>query len=192
VYPSVPAQSVQEFIALAKAKPGGVSFGSGAVGHHLVGEYLKKVAGIDMTHVPYKGGAPAVFDLAGGQLNAVVVGQSPVLPFARNSKVRVLAVTTKSRSAALPNVPTLAEAGIAGIDFFEWIYMLAPARTPKEIVARLNTELAKVLAASDVKEKLAAGGFEAEPSTPQQLDAMFVETLERWGKLIKELGLRLE
>lgn len=192
VHPSVPAHSVKEFIALAKAKPGGLTFGTGALGHYLVGEYLKKVAGFDMTHVPYKGGAPALIDLAGGQLPATLTGQSPVIPFARTGRVRALAVTSKSRSAALPNVPTLAEAGVAGIDLFEWIFMLAPAKTPKAIVSRLNSELAKALATSDIKEKLQSGGFEAAPSTPSQLDAMIREALERWGKLIPELNIKPE
>lgn len=192
VHPSVPAQSVKEFIALAKAKPGGLSFGTGALGHYLAGEYLKKIAGFDMTHVPYKGGPAAVTDLVGGHVPAALTGQSPMIPYARNGKVRVLAVTSKSRSEALPDVPTLAEAGVAGIDLFEWIFMLAPAHTPKEIISRLNAELAKVLTLPEVKEKLELGGFEAAPSTPQQLDAMIQVALERWGKLIPELNIKPE
>jgi tripartite-type tricarboxylate transporter receptor subunit TctC len=192
VHPSLPVRSVKEFIALAKAKSGGLAYGTGALGHYLVGEYLKKVAGFDMTHVPYKGGAPAAIDLAGGQLPAALTGQSPMIPFARSGRIRILAVTSKSRSAALPNVPTLAEAGVAGFDLFEWIFMLAPAKTPKEITSRLNAEFAKTLATSEVKEKLEAGGFEAAPSTPQQLDAMIREALGRWGKLIPELNIKPE
>jgi len=189
---AVPAQTVKEFIALAKAKPAAVAYATGAFGHFLAGETLKKVAGFDMTHVPYKGGAPAVIDLVGGQVPAALVGQSPILPFARSGKVRVLAVTSKSRSAILPNVPTLAEAGVAGIDLFEWIYMLAPARTPGRIVSRLNRELANVLSQSDIKEKLGAGGFEPAPTTPQQLAGMINEALDRWGKLVPELNIKPE
>ena len=192
VHPSVPAQSVRELIALAKSKPAALSFGTGAMGHYLAGEYLKKVAGFDMTHVPYKGGVPAVTDLAGGQIPVALTGQSPMIPFARSAKVRVLAVTSKSRSAALPNVPTLAEAGVAGIDLFEWIFMLTPAKTHKDIVGRLNGEVAKALAAPELKEKLGSGGFEAAPSTPQQLEAMISEASERWGKLIPELNIKPE
>jgi tripartite-type tricarboxylate transporter receptor subunit TctC len=192
VHPTVPAQSVKEFIALAKAKPGAMAFGTGALGHYLAGEYLKKVAGFDMTHVPYKGGVPAVIDLVGGQVPAALTGQSPMIPYARSGRIRALAVTSKARSAALPDVPTLAEAGVGGIDLFEWIFVLAPANTPKEITSRLNAELAKVLTASEVRQKLDAGGFEAAPSTPQQLDAMMREALERWGRLIPELHIKPE
>lgn len=192
VHPSVPAYSVKEFIALARAKPGAITYGTGGFGQYLGGELLKKVAGFDMTHIPYKGGAQAVIDLAGGQLRAAVVGQSPLLPFARSGKVRVLAVSTKTRSIALPDVPTLAEAGVTGVDVFQWVYMLAPAKTQKEIISRLSAELAKVLAMPDVKEKLLAAGYDPAPSTPQQLDVMIREALERWGKLIPELNIKPE
>jgi tripartite-type tricarboxylate transporter receptor subunit TctC len=192
VHPSVPAQSVRDFIALARAKPGALSFGTGALGHYLAGEYLKKVAGFDITHVPYKGGVPAVTDLVGGQLPAALTGQSPMISYVRSGRIRALAVTSKARSAALPDVPTLAEAGVPGIDLFEWIFMLAPANTPAQIVSRLNAELARLLSASEVKTKLAAGGFEAAPSTPRQLDAMTLDALERWAKLIPQLQIKPE
>ncbi len=192
VHPSVPAQSVKEFIALAKAKSGGLAFGTGALGHYLAGEYLEKVVGFDMIHVPYKGGPAAVTDLVGGQVPAALTGQSPMIPYARSGRIRALAVTSKVRSEALPDVPTLAEAGVAGIDLFEWIFMLAPANTPNKIISRLNAELAKVLTAPEIKEKLGAGGFQPAPSTPPQLDAMIREALERWGKLIPELNLKPE
>lgn len=192
VHPSVPAQSVKEFIALAKAKPGGLAFGSGALSHYLAGEYLEKAASFDMIHIPYKGGPAAVTDLVGGQVPAALTGQSPMIPYVRSGRIRPLAVTSKARSEALPNVPTLAEAGVAGIDLFEWIFMLAPANTPKEIISRLNAELAKVLTAPEIKERLGTGGFEAAPSTPQRLDAMIGEALERWGKLIPELNIKPE
>jgi tripartite-type tricarboxylate transporter receptor subunit TctC len=192
VHPSVAATSIKEFIALAKARPGALSYGSGGFGQHLAGEYIKKVGGFEMTHIPYKGGAQAVVDLVGGQLHAGVIGSSPLLPFARSGKVRILVVTSKTRSAALPNVPTLAEAGLAEIDLSQWVFMLAPAQTRNEIVLRANAELAKALAAPDVKEKLASAGFEAAASTPAQLDTMVREALERWGKMIPELNIKPE
>lgn len=192
VHPSVPARSVKEFIALAKAKPGALSYGSGGFGQHLAGEWLKKAGGFDMTHVPYKGGAQAVIDLVGGQLQAVILGQSPLLPFARSGKVRILAVSTKTRSLALPDVPTFAEAGIAAVEVFQWVYMLGPAATQKEIISRLNAGLVKVLAFPEVRERLQAAGYEAAPSTPQRLDAMIREALERWAKLIPELNIKPE
>jgi tripartite-type tricarboxylate transporter receptor subunit TctC len=192
VHPSVPVQSVREFIALSRTRPGGISFGSGALGHYLAAEYFQKVAGFEMTHIPYKGGVPAVTDLVGGQVPAALTGQSPMIPHVRSGKVRPLAVMSKARSAALPEVPTMAESGLAGIDLFEWIFMLAPANTPKDVVARLNAELAKLLAAPDVRERLATGGFEPAPSTPAQLDAMIRESLDRWGKLIPQLNIKPE
>jgi tripartite-type tricarboxylate transporter receptor subunit TctC len=192
VHPSVPARSVKEFIALAKSRPGALTYGSGGFGQQLTGELLKKVAGFDMTHIPYKGGAQAVVDLVGGQLQAAVLGQSPLLPFARNGSVRILAVSTKSRSTALPNVPTFAEAGITGVDVYQWIYMLAPAKMQKETIARLNAELAKALSTPEVREKLQSTGFEAASSTPSQLDAMIGEAVERWGKLIPALKIKPE
>ena len=192
VNPSVPAHTVKEFIALAKAKPGGMAFGTGALGHYLASEYFMRVSGITVTHVPYKGGPAAVIELVGGQVPAALTGQSPMIPFARSGRIRVLAVTSKSRSAALPNVPTLAEAGIAGIDLFEWIFMLAPAKTPKEVTSRLNASLAQALGAPEIREKLQAGGFEAAPSTPSHLDAMIRDALERWGKLIPDLNIKPE
>jgi tripartite-type tricarboxylate transporter receptor subunit TctC len=182
VHPSVPVQSMREFIALSKSKPGGISFGSGALGHYLAAEYLQKTAGFEMTHIPYKGGVPAITYLVGGQIPAALTGQSPMIQQVRAGRIRPLAVMSKARSTALPDVPTLAEAGIAGIDLFEWIFMLAPANTPKEIVARLNAELARVLAASDVRERLAGGGFDPAPNMPAQLGAMIRESLDRWGQ----------
>jgi tripartite-type tricarboxylate transporter receptor subunit TctC len=192
VHPSVPAQTLKEFIALAKARPGAMSYGSGGFGQNLAGELLKKTAGFDMTHIPYKGGAQATIDLIGGQVQAAVVGQSPLLPFVRSGKVRILAVTSKSRSTALPNVPTMAEAGVAGIDIFQWVYLLAPAKTQKEIILRMNAEVAKMLAMPEVRERLQTAGYDAAPSTPQQLDTMIREALERLGKLIPELNIKPE
>jgi len=192
VHPSLPANTLKEFIALAKARPGALSYGSGGFGQNLVGELLKKSAGFDMTHIPYKGGAQATIDLIGGQLQAAVLGQSPLLPFVRSGKVRILAVTSKSRSTQLPNVPTLAEAGVAGIDLFQWVYVLAPVKTQKEIVLRLNADLAKVLAAPEARDRLQLAGYDAAPSTPQQLDAMIRDALERLGKIIPELNIKPE
>lgn len=166
VHPSLPARSVKELITLARAKPGSIAYGSGGLGQYLTGELLKKAAGFEMTHIPYKGGAQAVVDLVGGQLQAAVLGQSPVLPFARSGKLRVLAVSTKSRSTALPDVPTFTEAGVTGVEVFQWVYMLGPAKTEKAVVSRLHGEFAKLLVVPDVKEKLQSAGYDATPSTP--------------------------
>ncbi len=192
VHPSVEVRTVGEFIALAKSKSGALALGTGAMGHYLASEYLKKAAGFETTHVPYKGGVPAVIDLVGGQLPAALTGQSPMIAYARSGKIRPLAVTTKTRSAALSDVPTLAESGISGIDLFEWIFMMAPAGTPKEVVLRLNTELGKALGTKDVRAKLAAGGFEPAPTTPERLGAMIDEALARWGVLVPQLNIQPE
>jgi tripartite-type tricarboxylate transporter receptor subunit TctC len=192
VHPSLRAQSVQDLIGLAKAKPGSVSFGTGALAHFLAGETLQRLAGFEMTHVPYKGGPAAIADLVGGQVPAALTGQSPMIGYVRSGRIRPLAVMSRTRSAALPEVPTLAEAGIAGIDLFEWIFMLAPANTPKPVVDRLSAEVVRALGAPEAREKLAAGGFEASPGTPAQLDTMIRESLARWGKLIPQLNIKPE
>jgi tripartite-type tricarboxylate transporter receptor subunit TctC len=192
VHPSVEARSVGEFIALAKSRSGALPLGTGAMGHYLASEYLKKTVGFETTHVPYKGGVPAVIDLVGGQIPSALTGQSPMIPYARSGKIRPLAVTTKVRSAALPDVPTLAEAGIPGIDLFEWIFMLAPADTPKAVVSRLNAEIGKFLGTEDVRAKFATGGFEPAPTTPERLGAMIDEALARWGKLVPQLNIQPE
>lgn len=156
VHASVPAPTATEFIALARAKLVFFVFGSSGTGNsqHLAGELFKKAAGIDMTHVPYKGGGQAIIDLVGGQIPVAVLGSSTVIPFHRAGKVRILAVTAKKRSPAVPEVPTLAETGVPGIDVSQWLSLGAPARTPLYIVARLNAEVARILAAPATREKL--------------------------------------
>jgi tripartite-type tricarboxylate transporter receptor subunit TctC len=194
VHVSVPAATAQEFIALARAKPGYYVFGSSGTGNsqHLAGELIKKAAGINMTHVPYKGGGQAIVDLVGGQIPVAVLGSSAVIPYHRAGKVRILAVTAKKRSVALPEVSTLAEAGIPGIDVFQWLSLAAPARTPPNIVARLNAEVLKILTAPATRDKLQAAGFEPAPSSPQELAAMYRDGMTRWGPLVKELKLELD
>ncbi len=190
---AVPVTSFKEFVAYAKARPGQLVFGSSGQGHsqHLTGEMIKKAAGFDMTHVPYKGGGAAIIDLVGGQIPAAVLGSSPVIPYHRAGKVRILVVTSAKRSAALPDVPTLAEAGVKGIDVSQTIGMFGPAKLPKDIVSRLNAEVAKALANPTVRERLETAGFEATPSTPQQLETLVRENYERWGRLVRELDLKL-
>ena len=194
VHASVPAATAREFIALARAKPGFFVFGSSGTGNsqHLAGELIKKVAGINMSHVPYKGGGQAILDLVGGQIPVAVLGSSPVIPYHRAGKVRILAVTAKKRSAALPEVPTLAEVGVPDIDVSQWLSLAAPAKTPKHIVARLNAEVAKILAAPAIREKLETTGFEVTPSSPQELATMYRDGMTRWGPLVRELKLELD
>ena len=187
---AVQATGFKEFIALAKAKPGTVSFGSGSALQHLTGELIKRQAGIDMVHVPYKGGGQAIIDLTGGQLPAAVLGSSTVIPQARSGKVRILAVTSASRSPALPNVPTLLESGLSGFDVYQWIILLAPAKTPQEIIARLNGEAARAVQQPSLREKLEAAGLEPRTGSPQDVRALIHRERVRWASLTKELGLK--
>jgi tripartite-type tricarboxylate transporter receptor subunit TctC len=187
---SVPAAGFKEFVALSKARPGTLSFGSGSALQHLTGELIKRHAGIDMVHVPYKGGGQAIIDLTGGQLPAAVLGSSTVIPQARGGKVRILAVTSAARSPALPNVPTLLESGLAGFDVYQWIILLAPAKTPQEVIARLNGETARALQQPSLREKLEAAGLEPRTGSPQEVQTLIHRERVRWAKLIKELGLK--
>jgi tripartite-type tricarboxylate transporter receptor subunit TctC len=191
---SLPVRTVKQFFALAKAKPGSLSFGTSGTGtaQHLSGELIKKLAGIDMTHVPYKGGGQAIIDLVGGQIPAAVLGSSTVIPHTRTGRVRILAVTSRQRSGVLADVPTLAESGLADFDVSQWSALLGPAGLPQDIVRRLNAEVAKILAMPSMREKLMSAGFEPAPSSPQQLQAIIEQGMERWDKLIKELQIKIE
>jgi len=191
VHASVPARSVQEFIALVKASPGKFSFahsGTGS-GQHLSGELLKRLAGIDMQHVPYKGGAPAVQDLVAGQVPAAVLGSTPLIPHHRAGRIRILAFTSKERFPTLPEVPTLHETGFPGFDTTQWLGLLAPRGTSAEVVNRLYVETKKVLDMGEVKERLLQAALLTVGSSPKEFEALIRADLERWSKLAKELGL---
>jgi tripartite-type tricarboxylate transporter receptor subunit TctC len=192
VHAATPAKTVRDFIALAKAKP--LSFGTSGTGtsQHLSGELIKRMTGIDMTHIPYKGGGQAIVDLSGGQVPAAVLGSSTVIPQVKAGRVRILAVTSKKRSAALPDVPTLDESGLKGFDVYQWTAMLAPAKTPKTIITRLNTEVVAIIKQPAVSEKLQAAGFEPQSSTPEYVAELIRDGMARWGKLIAELNLDLK
>jgi tripartite-type tricarboxylate transporter receptor subunit TctC len=192
VHDSVPARSVQEFVALAKANPGKYAFahsGTGS-GQHLSGELFRKLAGIDMTHVPYKGGAPAVQDLVAGQVPAAFLGSTPLIPHHNAGRIRILAFTSKERFPALPGVATLHESGFPGFDTGQWLGLLMPRGTSSEVVQRLYAETKKALALADVKERLLKSGLLTVGSSPNEFDAMIRADLERWSKLAGELGLK--
>jgi tripartite-type tricarboxylate transporter receptor subunit TctC len=190
----VPAKSVQELIAYAKTKSEGLSYGTSGIGtsQHLTGELFKRQTGIDMTHIPYKGAGQAMIELAGGQLPVAMVGTSTALPHQRAGRARILAVTTAKRSAVLPDVPTLAEAGVPGFDIYHWIGVLAPPKLPREIVARLNAEIVRALQSAPVRDRLQAMGLEPTPSTPEQMRALIRSSMERWGKVIADTKLDLK
>jgi tripartite-type tricarboxylate transporter receptor subunit TctC len=192
VHESVPARSVQEFVALAKANPGKYAFahsGTGS-GQHLSGELFRMLAGIDMTHVPYKGGAPAVQDLVAGQVPAAFLGSTPLIPHHNAGRIRILAFTSKERFPALPGVATLHESGFPGFDTGQWLGLLLPRGTSSEVVQRLYTETKKALALADVKERLLKSGLLTVGSSPNEFDAVIRADLERWSKLAGELGLK--
>ena len=192
VHASVPANSIQELIALVKANPGKYAFahsGTGS-GQHMSGELLKKMAGIDMVHVPYKGGGPAVQDLVGGQVPVGVLGSTPLIPHVKAGRIKLLAFTTRERFAIMPEVPTLHEAGLTGFDTSQWLGILTPAGTSADIIERLYIETKKVLGLADVKERLARAALAPVGSSPKEFEAVIRADLERWGRLAAELGLK--
>jgi tripartite-type tricarboxylate transporter receptor subunit TctC len=194
VNPSVPATSINELIALARSKPGELTFGSPGHGtpQHLAGELFNSIAGAQMLHVPYKGAVPALTDLLGGQLSMIFSSMPPALPHIKNGKLRALGVTSATRSPATPELPTIAESGLKGYVVNNWYGILAPRGTPKEIVAKLNAEIVKILKMPDVKESLSAQGAEPFTSTPQQFAVYIKEETEKWAKIIKYSGVQVE
>jgi tripartite-type tricarboxylate transporter receptor subunit TctC len=192
VHTSVPAQTIREFIAYAKANPGKLSFGHSGTGsgQHLSGELLKKMAGIDMVHVPYKGGAPAVQDLVGGQVPVGVLGSTPLIPHHKSGRIRILAFTSLERFAPMPEIPTLHESGLTGFETSQWLGLLAPRGTTNEVVQRMHDETAKALALPEVRERLAQAALQPVGSAPREFAAVIRADIERWGKLAKELGIQ--
>jgi tripartite-type tricarboxylate transporter receptor subunit TctC len=191
VHPSVPARTVREFIAYAKANPGKLSFchsGTGS-GQHLSGELLKTMAGIDMVHVPYKGGGPAVQDLVAGQVPVGMLGSTPLIPHHKSGRIRILAFTSLERFPVLPEIPTLHESGLAGFETAQWLGLLAPRGTRDEVVQRLYLETAKVLALPEVRERLMQAALQPVGSKPAEFAAVMRADIERWGKLARELGI---
>jgi tripartite-type tricarboxylate transporter receptor subunit TctC len=187
VDPSVPATSVKELIALAKAKPGTLNFSSSGVGSssHLAGELFKAETGVDMVHVPYKGGGESMTALLAGDVQILFITLPAALPHIKAGKVRVLSVSSAKRLPALPDVPTLAEQGAAGAEVSLWMGILAPAGTPREIVGKLNTEITRVLATPAVALKISDLGAEVVGSTPDQFAQHITTEVARWGKTIK-------
>ena len=194
VHPSVGATNVKELIALAKAKPGTLTFASAGNGSssHLSGEMFKSIAGIDITHVPYKGTGPAMADLLTGRVSMMIDTISAHIENVNAGKVRALGVTSAKRSPAAPNVPTLAESGLTGFDVSIWLGVLAPAATPKDIVARLNAEIAKVMADPGMKKQLASQGIEPMSSTPEAFAATIKTDMAKWGKVVKASGATID
>jgi tripartite-type tricarboxylate transporter receptor subunit TctC len=193
-HPSLPAKNLAELIALAKARPGELNYSSGGNGspQHIAMELFESMAGIKLTHVPYKGTTQATVDVISGQIPMMFSGTNAVVGYVREGKLRGLGTGGAARSALLPAVPTVAEAGVPGYEFVTWLGVFAPLNTPKEIIARVNAEVAKALGAPDVREKLAAQGIEIQTSTPEQLGALTKARLEQMAKIIKDAGITIE
>src|SRR5688500_12995953 len=194
VNPSVPAASVRDFIAHAKANPGKLSFGSGSIGSagHLAGELFKATAGVDMVHVPYKGAAPAMQDLIGGQINLMFDNLASALTQVKAGKIKALAVTTSKRSPFAPDLPTIAESGLPGFDISTWFGVFAPAGTPREALDRLHAEFAKALAAPDMREKMVNMGAEPVGNRPEEFAAFVRAEAEKYAQVIKASGARVD
>ncbi len=194
VHPSSPAKNVKELIALAKAKPGELNFGSagnGSVGHFSTEQFMT-LTGVKLVHVPFKGAGPAVIDLLGGRLNLMFENLPTIIPHVRSGKLRMLGVGTKQRSALAPEFPTIAEEGVPGYDSATVFGVLAPAKTSPAIIARLNAEMVKILKSSEGKTSLAGRGLEAVGSTPQEYGAQIKDEFTRYGRIAKAAGIRVD
>ena len=193
-HPSVPVQDVTELIALAKAKPGQLTFASSGTGNatHLTFELFKARAAIEIVHIPYKGGGPAMADLVGGQVMFSFASMASAVPFVKAGRLRAIAVSGAQRSALFPDVPTVGESGLPGFSSEDWQGVLAPAKTPADVVMKLNGEIARILALPEVKAKLAAAGFDAKSSTPEAFGQLIQAETLKWAKLLKGIGLKAQ
>ncbi len=194
IHPSLPAKTVKEFIALAKAHPNKLNFGTGGSGSsaHVITELFRSMAGVQLTHVAYKGVAQATTDLIAGQIQMQFNSTSTALAHMQTGRVRALAISTATRSAAAPGLPTIAESGLPGFDASIWQGVFAPAKTPADIIARLNREIVAVLGASDIKEQLRVQGLDTLPSTPEQFATFVREEIAKWAKVIKVSGAKAD
>jgi len=191
---ALPVKTVQEFLAYARSNPGRIAYGSGGIGSagHLSVELLQSLTGTKLTHVPYKGSGPAITDLISGQIQAMLLTMPAVMPYVKGGKVRAIATSGALRSPALPGLPTIAEAGVPGYEYMPWYGMLGPGALPKPLIARLNSAVSRALADAGVREKLAQQGLEVRSMTSEQFAGILRTDVARWGKIIRELGVRGE
>ena len=192
VHPAVAAKSVKEFIALAKSQPGKLNYGSSGYGGagHLSGELFNLMTGVNVVHVPYKGGGPAMLDLLGGQIQSIFATLPTALPHIRTGKIRALGVVTAKRAPALPDVPTIAEAGVPGYEASNWYGLAAPAKTPRPLVTRLHREIVGALESPEVKSGFDTQGLLLVTSTPEAFRSFIKAELDKWGMLIRKIGLK--
>jgi tripartite-type tricarboxylate transporter receptor subunit TctC len=194
VHPSVPAKSVKELIALARAQPGKLNFGSSGTGQgpHLAAELFKSMAKIDIVHVPFQGSGPGYVGIMSGQVDMAFGVIAAALQQVRSGKVRPLGVTGAKRTPAAPQIPTVAEGGLPGYEFPSWMGVYGPAGMPREVVAVLNTEIHKMMALPDVQKRMLASGLEPASSTPEQLEQMLAANIQKLGKIIRDAGIKIE
>jgi tripartite-type tricarboxylate transporter receptor subunit TctC len=192
VHPSVPAKSVQELVAYAKAHPGELNFGSSGTGspQHLGGLLLQQLAGIRMNHIPYKGAAPAVADLLAGRIQVWIGAANSLLPHIRAGKLRALATAASQRFVSLPELPTIAEAGVAGYSLYPWLGLFVPAKTPADVVATINRETRRILGLEETRARLVPQGMDLVTGSPQELGKLIEDEHAYWGKVIREAGLK--
>mgnify|MGYP001058906199 FL=1 len=192
--PALPAQNIQELIALAKGKSGGLNFGSSGNGQstHLSAELFSAMAGIKMSHVPYKGSAPALTDVMAGQTDLMFDTMLSAMPHVKAGKLKALAITSSQRSPVAPHLPTVAESGLPGYEAIAWNGLLAPAGTPKEVVARLNAELKKVLENPDVRQRFEAQGFAASWNSPATFGSFLQAEVDKWAKVVQVSGAKID
>ena len=193
-HPSVPAKNLKELIALAKARPGQLNFGSSGIGssNQMGGELLKLRANINIVHVPYKGNAPALTDAVGGHVELLVVGVPALAPHIQSGRLRAIAIGSLKRFSAIPSVPTFDESGLPGFHSTNWFGLMAPIKTPREIVARLNLEVGKILAGGEVRERFINEGVEPIGGTPEQFAAFIREEISLYAKIIKAANLKAD
>ncbi|HEX3171685.1 MAG TPA: tripartite tricarboxylate transporter substrate binding protein [Burkholderiales bacterium] len=191
INPALPIANLKEFIAYAKANPGKLKYGSSGIGTsiHLTSELFRNAAGIDLTHIPYKGAAPALTDLLGGQTQIMFASLVSALPHVRQARLRALGVTTMKRAAALPEVPAISESGLRGYDVSVWMGIVAPAGTPPAIIAQLNRQIAALLQSPDIRERLAVQGLEAASKSPAEFRTYIASEVRKWAVVIKQAGV---
>ena len=194
VHPSVPIHTVADLLAMARSQPGKLSYASGGIGtaSHLAGELFKSMTGTFMVHIPYKGNAPAITDLIGGQTQLTFATLPTVIPHVRAGKLRGVAVIGSSRSAAAPDLPTIAEAGVPGFSVNNWIGLFAPAGTPPEIARRLNLEVMRIMQLPEIRRRMDVEGERHAPNTPDQFAGFVRAEVAKWGKVVKDAGLKAE
>ena len=194
LHPSVPVKTLKDLIALSRARPGQLVYASAGNGTaaHLAGELFKSMAKVDIVHIPYKGNVPAITDLVGGQTSMLFATLPTVLPLAKAGKLHALAVTGAQRNPATPEVPTMAESGLPGFEVTNWIGVFAPAGTPADIVAKLNSEIMRIMRLPDVQSRLANEGAKFKPTTPNEFAAFVKAEIAKWGKVIRDSGARVD